>query len=228
MRIKRLLFLLAALAISLPLFSQEYIGDSPQIPPCPLTSPTLPIQVSPFQRVRLGPAIGFLVSGKTRAGGLPKADNFSNFVRDKTIFRGMKVVIQRVSSASIGEGLLVLLGVGHEDSEEDIQWLVRKVSGLRIFNDENGVMNRSILDTGGDIIVVSQFTLMASTRKGNRPSYIGAAGHEKAIPLYEQFCDTLSQAIGKPVGTGEFGADMKVALVNDGPVTICIDTKDKE
>ena len=223
MRIKRLLFLLAALAISLPLFSQEYVGDSPQIPPCPLTSPTLPIQVSPFQRVRLGPAIGFLVSGKTRAGsGLPKADNFSNFVRDKTIFRGMKVVIQRVSSAS------VLLGVGHEDSEEDIQWLVRKVSGLRIFNDDNGVMNRSILDTGGDIIVVSQFTLMASTRKGNRPSYIGAAGHEKAIPLYEQFCDTLSQAIGKPVGTGEFGADMKVALVNDGPVTICIDTKDKE
>ena len=148
----------------------------------------------------------------------------------------MKVVIQRVSSASvtiagavrcaIGEGLLVLLGIGHEDSEEDIQWLVRKVSGLRIFNDENGVMNRSILDTGGDIIVVSQFTMMASTRKGNRPTYIGAAGHEKAIPLYEQFCDALSQAIGKPVGTGEFGADMKVALVNDGPVTICIDTKD--
>lgn len=150
----------------------------------------------------------------------------------------MKVVIQRVSSASvtiagavrsaIGEGLLVLLGVGHEDAEEDIQWLVKKISGLRIFNDDNGVMNRSILDTGGDIIVVSQFTLMASTKKGNRPSYIGAAGHEKAIPLYERFCDALSQAIGKPVGTGEFGADMKVALVNDGPVTICIDTKDKE
>ena len=150
----------------------------------------------------------------------------------------MKTVIQRVSSASvtidgrtrseIGPGLVVLLGVGHEDSQEDTDWLVRKIVGLRIFNDGDGVMNRSILDTGGDIIVVSQFTLMASTKKGNRPSYIGAAGHEKAIPLYEQFCKELSAAIGKPVGTGEFGADMKVALVNDGPVTICIDTKNKE
>ena len=150
----------------------------------------------------------------------------------------MKTVIQRVSSASvtidgrtrseIGPGLVVLLGVGHEDSQEDIDWLVRKIAGLRIFNDRDGVMNRSVLDTGGDIIVVSQFTLMASTKKGNRPSYIGAAGHEKAIPLYEQFCKDLSAAIGKPVGTGEFGADMKVALINDGPVTICIDTKNKE
>ncbi|MBQ9309317.1 MAG: D-tyrosyl-tRNA(Tyr) deacylase [Bacteroidales bacterium] len=150
----------------------------------------------------------------------------------------MRTVIQRVSSASvtidgtlrsaIGPGLLILLGIGHEDTKEDIDWLVRKISGLRIFNDADGVMNRSILDTGGDIIVVSQFTLMASTRKGNRPSYIGAAGHEKAVPLYEQFCSGLSDAVGKPVGTGEFGADMKVALVNDGPVTICIDTKNKE
>ena len=150
----------------------------------------------------------------------------------------MKTVIQRVSSASvtidgrtrseIGPGLVVLLGVGHEDSQEDIDWLVRKIAGLRIFNDRDGVMNRSVLDTGGDIIVVSQFTLMASTKKGNRPSYIGAAGHEKAIPLYEQFCKDLSAAIGKPVGNGDFGADMNVALINDGPVTICIDTKNKE
>ena len=150
----------------------------------------------------------------------------------------MRAVIQRVSSASvtiggvvksaIGPGLLVLLGIGHEDTSEDIEWLVRKAAGLRIFNDDDGVMNRSILDTGGDIIVVSQFTLMASTKKGNRPSYIGAAGHEKAIPLYEQFCKALSEAVGKPVGTGEFGADMKVSLVNDGPVTICIDSKNRE
>ena len=150
----------------------------------------------------------------------------------------MRAVIQRVSSASvtiggavrsqIGPGLLVLLGVGHEDGREDIDWLAKKIAGLRIFDDADGVMNLSVTETGGDIIVVSQFTLMASTKKGNRPSYIGAAGHEKAIPLYEQFCKALSLAIGKPVGTGEFGADMKVALVNDGPVTICIDTKNKE
>ena len=150
----------------------------------------------------------------------------------------MRAVIQRVSSASvtidgivrsqIGPGLLVLLGVGHEDGHEDIDWLAKKIAGLRIFNDADGVMNRSVLETGGDVIVVSQFTLMASTKKGNRPSYIGAAGHEKAIPLYKEFCQTLSLAIGKPVGTGEFGADMKVTLVNDGPVTICMDTKNKE
>ena len=150
----------------------------------------------------------------------------------------MRVVVQRVSSASvtidgevksaIGRGLLILLGVGHDDGAEDIDWLVRKLAGLRIFDDEAGVMNRSIVDVGGEALVVSQFTLMASTKKGNRPSYIGAAGHELAIPLYEQFCSALSAAVGKKVATGEFGADMKVALVNDGPVTICIDTKNKE
>ena len=150
----------------------------------------------------------------------------------------MRAVIQRVSAASvtiggavkssIGPGLLILLGIGHEDGREDLDWLVKKIAGLRIFDDEAGVMNRSVTDIGGEALVVSQFTLMASTKKGNRPSYIGAAGHELAIPLYEQFCTTLSAAIGRPVGTGEFGADMQVALVNDGPVTICIDTKNKE
>lgn len=150
----------------------------------------------------------------------------------------MRAVIQRVSSASvtiggqvkssIGKGLLVLLGVGYEDGQEDIDWLVKKISGLRIFDDKAGVMNRSVVDVGGEALVVSQFTLMASTKKGNRPSYIHAAGHEIAVPLYESFCSALSEAVGKPVGTGEFGADMKVALVNDGPVTICIDTKNKE
>lgn len=150
----------------------------------------------------------------------------------------MRAVIQRVSSASvtiggqvkssIGMGLLILLGVGYEDGREDIDWLVKKISGLRIFDDEAGVMNRSVVDIGGEALVVSQFTLMASTKKGNRPSYIHAAGHEIAVPLYESFCTALSEALGKPVGTGEFGADMKVALVNDGPVTICIDTKNKE
>ena len=150
----------------------------------------------------------------------------------------MRAVIQRVSSASvtidgtvksaIGQGLLIRLGIGHEDGQEDIDWLVKKIAGLRIFNDEAQVMNRSVVDVEGECLVVSQFTLMASTKKGNRPSYIGAAGHELAIPLYEQFCSALSAAIGKPVGTGEFGADMKVALTNDGPVTICIDTKNKK
>ena len=149
----------------------------------------------------------------------------------------MRVVVQRVSSASvtiggvvkssIGAGLLILLGIGHEDDETDIDYLVKKTAALRIFNDEDGVMNRSVMDVGGDVIVVSQFTLMASTKKGNRPSYIEATGHEKAIPLYEEFCRRMSSAIGKPVGTGEFGADMKVSLVNDGPVTICIDSKNK-
>ena len=149
----------------------------------------------------------------------------------------MRVVVQRVSSASVtiggqvksamGQGLLVLLGIGHGDDEEDIDYLVKKTSALRIFNDDAGVMNRSVMDVGGEVIVVSQFTLMASTKKGNRPSYIDAAGHEKAIPLYEEFCRRMSAAIGKPVGTGEFGADMKVSLVNDGPVTICIDSKNR-
>lgn len=122
---------------------------------------------------------------------------------------------------------MILLGVGHEDTPEDIDWLVKKIAGLRIFNDDAGVMNRSVVEIGGDALVVSQFTLMASTKKGNRPSYIGAAGHELAIPLYDKFCAALTAALGRPVGTGEFGADMKVALVNDGPVTICIDTKNK-
>lgn len=149
----------------------------------------------------------------------------------------MKVVIQRVLSASvtiggsvrseIGKGLLVLLGVGHEDSREDIDWLVRKTAGLRIFDDEEGVMNRSVMDIDGDILVVSQFTLMASTKKGMRPSYVNAAGHDKAIPMYEEFCAALSESIGRPVLTGEFGADMKVALINDGPVTICMDSRDR-
>ncbi len=149
----------------------------------------------------------------------------------------MRVVIQRVSSASvaiggavrsaIGPGLLILLGIGHEDGEEDIDYLVRKTAGLRIFDDADGVMNRSLLETGGEALVVSQFTLMASTRKGNRPSYVGAAGHETAIPLYERFCRELSEALGREVGTGTFGADMQVALVNDGPVTICMDSKNR-
>ncbi len=147
----------------------------------------------------------------------------------------MRVVIQRVASASvtidgvvkssIGPGLLILLGIGHEDDETDIDYLVKKAAALRIFNDQDGVMNRSVVDTYGDVMVVSQFTLMASTKKGNRPSYIEAAGHQKAVPLYEEFCRRMSAAIGKPVGTGEFGADMKVALVNDGPVTILLDSR---
>ena len=150
----------------------------------------------------------------------------------------MRIVIQRVSHASvtiegkqhsaIQKGYLILLGIGEDDNEEDIDWLVKKVIGLRVFDDENGVMNRSIMEAGGDIIVVSQFTLMASYKKGNRPSWIRAARHEVSIPLYETFCDRLSAALGKPVGTGEFGADMKVELLNDGPVTICMDTKNKE
>lgn len=150
----------------------------------------------------------------------------------------MRIVIQRVSHASvtinqqvkssIGMGFLILLGIGKDDTEEDINWLVKKIIGLRIFDDEMGVMNRSIMDINGEILVVSQFTLMASYKKGNRPSWIHAAPHELSIPLYNRFCDTLSEVMGKPVGTGEFGADMKVELLNDGPVTICMDTKNKE
>ena len=150
----------------------------------------------------------------------------------------MRVVIQRVLQASvsisgavtaaIGPGLLVLLGICEEDGAEDIEWLVKKIAGLRIFDDANGVMNVDVRDAGGDALVVSQFTLMALTKKGNRPSYIRAARPEIAIPLYEQFCASLEAALGKPVPTGTFGADMQVALVNDGPVTICIDTKNKE
>ena len=150
----------------------------------------------------------------------------------------MRVVIQRVLEASvsisgtvtaaIGPGLLVLLGICEEDSNEDIEWLVKKIAGLRVFDDENGVMNVDIRDAGGDVLVVSQFTLMASTKKGNRPSYIRAARPEVAIPLYEQFCAALEAVLGRPVPTGTFGADMQVSLINDGPVTICIDTKNKE
>ena len=150
----------------------------------------------------------------------------------------MRIVIQRVSEASvtieqqvkssIQAGLLILLGIGEEDTEEDAKWLVNKVIGLRVFDDEQGVMNRSIMDINGEILVVSQFTLMASYKKGNRPSWIHAARHEVSIPLYNYFCKALSEALGKPVGTGEFGADMKVRLLNDGPVTICMDTKNKE
>lgn len=150
----------------------------------------------------------------------------------------MRIVIQRVSEASVSikntmksaiqQGFLILLGIGEDDSEDDIEWLVKKVVNLRVFDDEQGVMNKSILDINGEILVVSQFTLMASYKKGNRPSYIRAAGHEISIPLYQQFCKRLSTQLGKEVGTGEFGTDMQVKLVNDGPVTICMDTKNKE
>ena len=150
----------------------------------------------------------------------------------------MRIVIQRVTKASvtiegnvkskIGLGYLILLGIEESDNQEDIDWLVKKVIGLRIFDDENHVMNLSIKDVDGDIIVVSQFTLMASYKKGNRPSWIRAAKHDISIPLYNQFCKSLETALGKKIGTGEFGADMKVELLNDGPVTICMDTNNKE
>jgi D-tyrosyl-tRNA(Tyr) deacylase len=133
----------------------------------------------------------------------------------------------RLKSA-IGQGLLVLLGVEEADTQEDAEWLARKTASLRIFDDEAGVMNRSLMDIGGEALVVSQFTLMASYKKGNRPSWIRAARHETAIPMYEMFVKMLSEIIGKPVETGDFGADMQVELVNDGPVTICMDTKNKE
>src|SRR5574344_852934 len=150
----------------------------------------------------------------------------------------MRIVIQRVSHASvtingtvksqIDKGFLILVGIEEEDASEDVEWICKKIIGLRVFDDSQGVMNRSIIDENGDILVISQFTLMASYKKGNRPSWIRAAGHETSIPLYEAFCSTLSKALGKEVGTGEFGADMKLELLNDGPVTICMDTKNKE
>ncbi len=150
----------------------------------------------------------------------------------------MRAVIQRVKSASVsigGEekssiksGFLVLLGVEERDTQEDVDWLANKLANLRVFDDDEGVMNRSILDVGGEALVVSQFTLFASYKKGNRPSWFRAGSHEVSIPLYESFCSTLEKIIGKPVGTGEFGANMQVSLVNDGPVTICMDTKNKE
>lgn len=150
----------------------------------------------------------------------------------------MRVVIQRVSrasvtiggrcKASIAEGLMILAGIEEADTSEDIQWLCKKIVNLRIFDDENGVMNKSILESGGEILAVSQFTLLASTKKGNRPSYIRAAKPEISIPLYEEFCTELSLALGKEIQTGEFGADMQVELLNNGPVTIYIDSKNKE
>ena len=150
----------------------------------------------------------------------------------------MRAVIQRVTHASvtnegkvhgkIGHGYLILLGVCDDDSMEDVDWLVKKIANLRVFGDENDVMNRSIIDVEGEALVVSQFTLYASYKKGNRPSWFRAGSHEHSIPLYESFCAQLSEAIGKTVATGEFGADMKVELLNDGPVTICMDTKNKE
>ena len=157
----------------------------------------------------------------------------------------MRIVIQRVTEASvsiegetdkeqtgkkrsIGKGFVILFGVCEEDTQEDVEWLVRKVIGLRVFDDENGVMNRSIMDVEGECLVVSQFTLFASYKKGNRPSWLRAAKHEISIPLYKSFCKQLETAMGKPVATGEFGAMMQISLVNDGPVTICMDTKNKE
>lgn len=150
----------------------------------------------------------------------------------------MRVVIQRVSKASvtingicksaIQQGFMILVGIEDTDNQEDIDWLCKKIVNLRVFDDENGVMNKSILDAGGDILVISQFTLHASTKKGNRPSYIRAAKPEISVPLYNTFCSELSIALSKEVKTGEFGADMKVELLNDGPVTIIMDTKNKE
>ena len=150
----------------------------------------------------------------------------------------MRAVVQRVTHAcvtiegtvksQIQQGFLILLGICNEDTIEDVEWLVKKIANLRVFGDENDVMNRSILDVQGEALVVSQFTLYASYKKGNRPSWFRAGSHEHSIPLYEAFCEQLSGQLGKPVGTGEFGADMKVELLNDGPVTICMDTKNKE
>ncbi|GHE66492.1 D-aminoacyl-tRNA deacylase [Roseivirga thermotolerans] len=150
----------------------------------------------------------------------------------------MIAVVQRVSESSvaiggelksaIGQGVMILLGIEEADSQEDVEWLSRKIANMRIFDDENGVMNKSLIDSGGEALVISQFTLHASTKKGNRPSYIKAAKPDIAIPLYEAFKTQLAIDLGKEVASGEFGADMKVSLINDGPVTIIIDTKDKK
>ncbi len=150
----------------------------------------------------------------------------------------MRLVIQRVSRAKveiegktvseIGAGLMILVGVEQGDTPDDASWLARKASAMRIFDDENGVMNRSVSEVGGEVLAVSQFTLTASTKKGNRPSYIRAAGHELAVPLYEQFCDEMSILTSRTTQRGVFGADMQVSLVNDGPVTIIIDSRLKE
>lgn len=153
-------------------------------------------------------------------------------------FLKLRTVTQRVAYASvtidgtlkakIGKGLMVLVGFEAADTDEDVAWMTRKLLNLRIFDDENGVMNRSVMDIGGEVLIVSQFTLHAMTAKGNRPSYIKAAGHDIAIPLYEKFLAMVEAGLGKPIGSGRFGADMKCELLNDGPVTICIDSKNKE
>ncbi|GAB3924353.1 D-aminoacyl-tRNA deacylase [Mucilaginibacter myungsuensis] len=150
----------------------------------------------------------------------------------------MRAILQRVSQASctvnnnitgqISIGFLVLLGIEDADTTEDLQWLAQKIVGMRVFGDENGLMNKALAEVKGDILLISQFTLFANTKKGNRPSFLRAARPDKAIPLYEEMIQTLSELIGKPVATGIFGADMKIALVNDGPVTIVMDTKDRE
>lgn len=150
----------------------------------------------------------------------------------------MRVLIQRVKDASvtiddkvislIHNGLLVFVGIEEQDNREDILWLTKKIANIRLFDDENGVMNRSVIEAGGDILAVSQFTLMASTKKGNRPSYIKAAKPDISVPLYEEFCTEMELAVNKPIGRGVFGADMKVRLLNDGPVTIFIDSKNRE
>lgn len=150
----------------------------------------------------------------------------------------MRILIQRVKRASvtvnnelislINKGLLVFIGIGEEDNDEDIQWLTKKIANIRLFDDENGVMNKSVIDIDGEVLAVSQFTLMASTKKGNRPSYIKAAKPEISIPLYEKFCTETEIAINKPIKWGVFGADMKIDLLNDGPVTIFIDSKNRE
>ena len=150
----------------------------------------------------------------------------------------MRIVIQRVQRASvtidnqlfseIGAGLMILVGVREGDELADMKWLAAKAANMRIFDDENGVMNRSVIDVGGEILAVSQFTLMASTKKGNRPSYIHAAGHDLAVPMYDLFCELLEKHTGKPTQKGVFGADMKVSLLNDGPVTIVMDSKNRE
>ena len=150
----------------------------------------------------------------------------------------MRIVIQRVLNASvsidgklhssINGGLMILVGVAEGDTEQDMEWLAAKAANMRIFDDENGVMNRSVIDVNGEVLAVSQFTLNASTKKGNRPSYIHSAGHDLAVPLYEKFCERVQELIGREVKRGVFGADMQVSLINDGPVTIIVDSKLKE
>ena len=142
--------------------------------------------------------------------------------------KNASVTIDDKEHSAIGEGLLVLVGVTQGDTLDDVNWLAAKTVNLRIFDDDQGVMNRSVLDVGGQVLAVSQFTLHASTKKGNRPSYIYAAGHDLAVPMYEAYCDRVAELLSKPVGRGVFGADMQVALVNDGPVTIIVDSKLKE